>query len=187
MQFGTDTDTSETPDAVPVYAMLTKTKAPADPAWVWRLWDALDNAGNPGDPGGKAMMQSADVEYKTASDGSKYIAGPGYTYLPQEDGSFCGLTLVIKGPASMSVTTSSTNARFTGVIEAAVLFWDGVMRLPGISDVQGDNNDLIRTFGKSEAAVFYGLTVQRLQAMCKSSSIPFADIGTWTLDMTQVS
>jgi hypothetical protein len=183
--------------------MLTKTKAPADPAWVWRLWDTLENAGNPSanappdDTRVAAEIQSADSEYKTsktpeyktASDGSKYVAGPGYTYLPQEDGTFCGLTLVIKGPATMTVRTSSTNAMFTGVVEAPVLFWDGVMRLPGISDKQGDNGDRVRLFvpGTSETALFYGLTVQRLQAMCKSNTIPFADIGTWTLDMTRMS
>lgn len=184
-----------------VYAMLTKTKAPADPAWVWRLWDTLENAGNPGanqfPDTARAEIQSADStpeyktsktpEYRTASDGSKYVAGPGYTYLPQEDGTFCGLTLVLKGPATMSVKTSSTTAMFTGVVEAPVLFWDGVMRLPGISDKQNDNGDTIRAFQTgAETALFYGLTVQRLQAMCKSSSIPFADIGSWTLDLTRM-
>jgi hypothetical protein len=200
---------------IPVYAMWTKTKIPADPAWAWRIWMGLKYAGNamtdpdltfPVPPVGPptAKIQGVDKsEYKTAPDGSKYVSGSNYIYrVDEKDGSLCGLTLVAKGPVTVTVDPPADTVQvvapsvYTGTIESPLVWFNGIVLLPGPQDVAEEvmtcrrtgrcnQRDLIVNGDSGPIqAVVLEKTLERIDAMCKQNDIPFADIGSITLDVS---
>lgn len=127
-----------------VYAMFTKIKIPADPAWAWNLWKGLRPAASGLDSGLRRVkaqsLDAGDDGYDTASDGTKYVRGPGYTYVvDQKDDTLCGLTLVVKGLAAIHVPSDRDGLNWVGgvssvregFIESPFLWWNGVLKLPG--------------------------------------------------------
>lgn len=75
-----------------------------------------------------------------ASDVTKYVRGPGCTYVvDQKDDTLCGLTLVVKGPVAIHVPADRDRLSWVGgvssvregFIESPFLWWNGVLKLPG--------------------------------------------------------
>jgi hypothetical protein len=195
-------------DDIHIYAMFTKVKITADPAWAWRLWNGLQFAGNANPSWGpKAQIQGTSeppADYKpeyVEHNGNKYMVSDSHAYKVNGDGSLCGITLVAKGPVKVTVK----DEHYSGHMEWPLQHFNGIIKLPSVYDektcqswmwwctkpkVRQENEDKapkpdpkpVPVMDSSVAGAAYTATLDVIDLMCKNLDIPYSDIGRVTLE-----
>lgn len=168
---------------VPVYLMFTKIEIPVDPAWLLPL-GGIFIGGDKSRVQPKAQVMG-ETEYKTMQDGTKYVSGKDYAYvLNEKSNALCGLSLVAKGPATVTVSSTvnmmPTTDTYTGDIEFSLLWTDLITTLPLLiqDPVDPPTDRSQRIFGSQD------VLLERLAVMCKNNEIPYTTPGSITFDVS---
>lgn len=194
---GDDTTITFNQHNVPVYLIIGKIRLPVDPAFLLPLGglglDASDLIINlplrkAGSKAASASVMGQSDEYKTTPAGTKYKADKDYVYvLNEKDNTLCGLSLVARGQAEMSVPSDAPMTPpqlYSGFMEWPIFWTDVITTLPLL--ITDPSND---QFARQEQIIvsWFGKLLDRLAAVCKANDdIPWITPGGITFDLTPV-